>query len=68
MDKKFLSRILVTAVMLAAAVLWLLSVIPGTQDMFSWFSLAWAAVMLAGALGVKSVSYTPLPKPTTSRV
>lgn len=53
MDKKFLSRILVTTVILAAAVLWLLSVIPGTQDMFSWFSLAWAAVMLAGALGVK---------------
>lgn len=55
MAKNFILRILVIAVVLAAAVMWLLSIIPATAGVFGWFSLAWAVTMIAGALGVRYV-------------
>ncbi len=55
MDKRFLGRIFVPLVILAAAVLWLLSVIPETASTFSWFSLSWAMLGVSGALAVKYI-------------
>ncbi len=53
MDKRFISRILLPLALLAAAVLWLLKVIPATADLFAWYTLSWAATILLGIAGLK---------------
>ena len=55
MDKRFLGRFLVSLAILAAAVLWFLSVLDATKDMFNWFNLAWAGAIISGSLGLKYV-------------
>jgi hypothetical protein len=55
MGRLFLSRIFVAAAILAAAVLWLLSVLPDTANTFAWFNLAFAGAIISGALGTMYV-------------
>lgn len=50
MSKKFLFGFFLGLFFVAAAVLWLLSVC--LPDTFGWFSLGWAATLLAGGFGV----------------
>ena len=51
-SKNILTKLLLSFVILAAAVLWLLSILEATKDTFGWFSLAWAVVMITGVSGV----------------
>ncbi len=53
MDKKFLLRLIMPAVILAVAVISLLMVIPATAEYFAWFSWAWAVTIITGALGLR---------------
>lgn len=52
MSKNLLFRLVLALIALAAAVMWLLTVIPATAESMSWFSLGWSVVMVAGSLGV----------------
>lgn len=42
MSKKFMFRFALGLVAVVVAVMWLLSVIPGTKDAMGWFTLGWA--------------------------
>lgn len=53
MNKKFLFGLVVGVAALAAAVLWLLSVL--VPDTFGWFSAGWAVVVISGAAGLSFV-------------
>lgn len=50
MGRNLVYKLLGALVVLVAAVLWLLSVL--VPETFSWFSLAWAGVMICGGLGL----------------
>ncbi len=50
MSKSFLVKLLIGLAWVAAAVLWLLSVI--LPDTFGFFNLSWAVVVIAGTSGV----------------
>ena len=52
-DKRFISRILVALGVVAVLVLWLLKELPATAGMFGWYSVAWAATIFAGVVGLK---------------
>ncbi len=53
MSKKFLFGLIVCLLIVAIAVLWLLSAL-GVEEM-KWFTLGWAATIAAGVLGVAFV-------------
>lgn len=53
MSKKFLFGLILGLVFLVSAVLWLLSVC--LEETFGWFTLGWAAVLLAGGFGLAFV-------------
>ena len=53
MSKKFLLGLIVCLLIVAIAVLWLLSAL-GVEEM-KWFTLGWAATIAAGVLGVAFV-------------
>ena len=50
MSKQFLSKLLIALAWLAAAVLWLLSVIK--PDTFGFFNINWAIVVICGTAGI----------------
>ena len=50
MSKNFLFKFVLGLVAVAAAVLWLLSLL--VEDTFGWFSLGWAITIIAGVFGV----------------
>ena len=53
MDKRFISRVLIILGVNAVLVLWLLKEIPATANMFGWYSVAWAATIFSGVVGLK---------------
>ena len=53
MDKRFFSRILIILGVVAVLVLWLLKELPATANMFGWYSVAWAATIFSGVVGLK---------------
>lgn len=53
MNKRFLFGFIIGVAALAAAVLWLLSVI--VPDTFGWFSGGWAVVVISGVAGLAFV-------------
>lgn len=53
MNKRFLFGFIIGAAALAAAVLWLLSVL--VPDTFGWFSGGWAVVLISGVAGLAFV-------------
>lgn len=55
MDKRFFSRILIVLGVVAVLVLWLLKELPATAEMFSWYSVAWAATIFSGVVGAKFI-------------
>ena len=52
MSKKFMFRFALGLVAVVVAVMWLLSVIPGTKDAMGWFTLGWAITIIAGVFGL----------------
>lgn len=53
MDKRFFSRILIILGVVAVLVLWLLKELPATANLFGWYSVAWAATIFSGVVGLK---------------
>jgi len=53
MDKRIFSRILIILGVISVLTLWLLKELPVTANMFSWYSLAWAATIFSGVVGAK---------------
>jgi len=49
-SKNILSKALIALIWVIAAVLWLLSIL--VEETFGWFSLAWAATIIAGSTGL----------------
>ena len=52
MSKKFMFRFTLGLVAVVVAVMWLLSVIPGTKEAMGWFTLGWAITIIAGVFGL----------------
>ena len=52
MSKKFVFRFVLGLVAVVVAVMWLLSVIPGTKDAMGWFTLGWAIAIITGVFGL----------------
>ncbi len=55
MSKNFIFRFSMCLVAVAASVMWLLTVIPATQEAMSWFSLGWAIMIISGFCGLMFV-------------
>lgn len=53
MSKNFVFKFVLALVAVAAAVLWLLSVL--MEETFGWFSLGWAITIVAGVFGIMFV-------------
>ncbi|MCL2539815.1 MAG: hypothetical protein FWE53_00055 [Firmicutes bacterium] len=61
-SKNLFSKALLALIWVAAAALWLLSVLEATKATFGWFNLAWAATIIAGSTGIVVILGTILGK------